>query len=160
MFTALSVAILLLASLFEVADLALSMFASLLLVLALSELGQSYAFMIYAGTVFLSLLLLPQKFTALLYAAFTGLYPLLKRYFDRRGRVLSWILKFLYLNAALTAALLAAKWIFAIPLYTPLLMAVFYGLANLTFVLFDFCLKRVTLLYLVRFREKMKRFFR
>lgn len=160
MFTALSVAVLLLASLFQVADLAVSLFASLLLVLALIELGQSFAFMIYAASGILALLLLPQKFTALLYLAFSGLYPLLKRFFDARGKVLSWVLKLLYLNTALTAAVLASKFIFAIPFYPPLLMVCFYLLANLTFILFDYCLKRLTFVYLVRYREKTKRFFK
>lgn len=160
LFSALGVVILLLASVLQVADLAVSMLASFLIMLALIELGQSYAVMIYLGTSFLSLAFLPNKFIAAIYLAFTGLYPLLKRLFDGRG-TLSVLLKALYFNGALTAALLLAKFVFTLgEEYRGWYLAIYYLIANLAFWLFDTVLKRMTYTYLVSWREKTKRFFK
>lgn len=160
LFSALGVAILSLASLFEIADLALSMFASAILLLAMIELGDKWGFMIYAATSLLALMLLPSKFIAAIYLVFTGLYPLIKRYFDRTGKLLSILLKLVYFNGALTAALLLARFVFGINDYAGWLLIAYYALANLSFWLFDILIKRLTLVYMLRFRSRMKRFFK
>lgn len=80
LFCALSVVILLLGSFLQVADIAVSMLASALLMLALIEMGQSFAVMIYLATSILTLLFLPSKFIAAVYLVFSGLYPILKRF--------------------------------------------------------------------------------
>ena len=160
LFCALSVAILSLASLFEIADLALSMFASAILLLAMIELSERFGWMIYAATSLLSLLLLPSKFIAAIYLVFTGLYPLIKRFFDKLGRVLSCLLKVLYFNGSLTAALLLARFVFGITDYAGWLLVAYYLVANVCFWLFDLLIKRLTVLYMVRFRHRLKRFFK
>ena len=161
MFSALGVVILLLASVMQVADIAVSMLASAIVMLALIELGQSFAVMIYLATSFLSLAFLPNKFIAAVYLAFSGLYPILKRFFDRRGRVLSIILKALYFNGALTGALLLAKFVFTLgEEYTGWYLAVYYVIANIAFWLFDICISRMTLAYMTLWREKFRRFFK
>jgi len=160
LFTALSVAILSLASLFEVADLTISMFASAILLLAMIELGDRYGFMIYAATSFLSLLLLPSKFIAAVYLVFTGLYPLIKRFFDKTPRLVLVLLKLVYFNAALTAALLLARFLFGVEDLAGWLLVFYYVIANLSFWLFDILIKRLTLTYMLRFRHRLKRFFK
>lgn len=160
LFTALGVVLLLLASVLEIADIAVSMFASAILVLSLIELGQSFSVMIYAATSLLSLLFLPNKFIAAVYLVFSGLYPLIKRFFDKRGKILAWILKFLYFNFALTAALLLARFLFSVVLYEAWMLALYFVIANTAFVLFDIVIGRMSTLYLVRYRHRLRRFFK
>ncbi len=160
LFTALGVAILSLASLTEIADLAISMFASALLMLALIELGEKWGFMIFGGTSLLALLLLPSKFIAAVYLVFTGLYPLIKRHFDRLPKVLSVLLKLVYFNTSLTLALLLAKFVFLIDTYADWLLVLYYLLSNLCFWLFDLLIRRLTAVYLIRWRITFRRFFK
>lgn len=160
LFAALGTATLALASLTEIADIAVSMLASAILMLALIELGEKWGFMIYAVTATLSLILLPTKFIAAVYLVFTGLYPLIKRGFDRFPTFLSWLFKLLYFNFSLTAALLLAKYLFAVETYADWMLVLYYATANLSFILFDILIKRLTLLYLVRYRERFRRLFK
>lgn len=160
LFSALGVAILALASLTEVADLAISMFASALLMLAIIELGEKWGYMIYAVTSLLSLIFLPNKFIAAVYLVFTGLYPLIKRHFDKCPKLLGIILKLLYFNGSLTVALLLARFVFAIDTYADWLLVVYYLTANLCFFMFDILIKRLTLVYMIRYRDRFKKFFK
>ena len=160
LFSAVSTALLALASLTEIADLAISMLASAVLVLAIIELSEKWGFMIYAVTSTLSLILLPSKFIAAVYLVFTGLYPLIKRRFDRFPTAIAWLFKALYFNASLTSALLIARFVFAIDTYAGWMLVLYFATANLTFVLFDFTIKRLTLVYLVRYRKRFSKFFK
>ena len=160
LFAALGTAVLALASLTEVADLAISMFAAALLMLAMIEISEKQAFMIYAATSLLSLMLLPNKFIAAVYLVFTGLYPLIKRHFDKLGRVLSILLKLIYFNGALTVALVLARFVFLVEGYSDWLLVGYYVLANLCFWLFDILIKRLTVVYMTRYRDKFKKFFK
>jgi len=130
----------------------------------LIEMGESFAVMIYLATSLLTLLFLPSKFIAAVYVAFSGLYPLLKRFFDARGRVLSILLKLLYFNGALTVALVGARFLFPLEVdsekFNTLFLAAYFAVANVAFWLFDILLKKATMLYLVKYRHRFRRFFK
>ena len=164
LFCALSVVVLLIGSFLQVADIALSMVASAILMLALIEMGQSFAVMIYFATSFLSFLFLPSKFIAAVYFAFSGLYPIIMRFFDTRGRVLAILLKIVYFNAALALALIGARFLFPLEVdrekYTFLFLLAYFVVANIAFWLFDILLKRATMLYMVKYRHRFRRFFK
>ena len=128
--------------------------------LAIIELSDKWGFMIYAVTSILSLMLLPSKFIAAVYLVFTGLYPLIKRHFDRCPKILAWLLKAVYFNLSLTSALLLAKFVFAIEVYGGVMLILYYATANLCFVLFDILINRLTLLYLYRYRSRFQKFFK
>lgn len=164
LFCALSVVVLLVGSFLQVADIAISMVASAILMLALIEMGQSFAVMIYLATSLLSLLFLPSKFIAAVYLAFSGLYPLIKRLFDSKGLVLSLLLKLVYFNGALALALLGAKFLFPLEVesekFNLLFLTAYFAIANAAFWLFDILLKKATLLYMVKYRHRFRRFFK
>ena len=164
LFCALSVVVLLIGSFLQVADIAVSMVASAILMLALVEMGQSFAVMIYFATSLLTLLFLPSKFIAAVYLAFSGLYPLIKRFLDSKGFVLSILLKLVYFNAALTVALVGAKFLFPLEVenekFNLLFLASYFAVANLAFWLFDTVLKKATMLYMVKYRHRFRRLFK
>ena len=164
LFCALSVVVLLVGSFSQVADIAISMAASAILMLGLIEMGQSFAVMIYFATSILSLLFLPSKFIAAVYIAFSGLYPLIKRFFDSKGLVLSILLKIVYFNSALALALVGAKTLFPLEVESEKFNFVFllsyFAIANAAFWLFDLVLKKATMLYLTQYRHRFRRFFK
>ena len=77
-FSALGVVLLYMGAIFEVLDLSAAAIASMLCVVIISEIGGIYPWLVYAVTSLLSLLLLPNKFGALIYACMAGYYPMLK----------------------------------------------------------------------------------
>ena len=164
LFCALSVVVLLVGSFLQVADIALSMVASAILMLALVEMGQSFAVMIYFATSFLSFLFLPSKFIAAVYFAFSGLYPIIKRFFDAKGRAVSILLKVVYFNAALALALVGARFLFPLEVnsekFNFLFLTAYFVVANIAFWLFDLVLKKATLLYMIKYRHRFRRFFK
>ena len=164
LFCALSVVILLLGSFLQVADIAVSMLASAILVLAMIEMGDSFAVMIYFCTSILTLLFLPSKFIAAVYFVFSGLYPLLKRFFDKYPLVLSILLKLVYFNGALALALVGAKFLFPLEVdsekFNALFIGAYFAVANVAFWLFDILLKKATMLYITQYRHRFRRFFR
>lgn len=157
MLSALGTAILAVASVFDVADITISMVASAIIVFSMIELGTRPSFMIYAATATLSLILLPRKYIALIYIAFCGLYPIIKFRIDSLPKPLAIFVKLLYFNVALTVAVIAARFVFDTAIYTEWLLVGYYLLANFAFILFDILIKKGTDVYFVKFRDKVRR---
>ena len=88
---ALSVLMLLLGSILTVLDLTMVCMASLLVMLAVIEIGGGYPYLIWLVTGVLAVLLLPDKFSALLYLLFGGIYPIFKAMFERLHYIVAWV---------------------------------------------------------------------
>ena len=154
-FSALGVIILYLGALIEVLDLSMAVVASLLVIIAVIELGGIYPWLIYAVTSVLSLLLLPNKFGAVVYFAFAGFYPILKERLERVPGLVCLVLKLVIFNLCMLAmygvacalSLVinaeAALWMIGVTL-------------NLLFVVYDIALTRLIGTYLRVWRKKLK----
>ena len=161
MLCALSVIIMLIGSIFLTLDLSAAAAAGLTVVFAMIELGRKYAFLVYAASSLLALLLLPNKAPAVVFALFAGIYPILKAYLHRiRIKVLSFMAKILVFNLFFSGIiflgreLLGVREVLGVP-EAGYMQAVFYALGNLTFVLYDIALDRLVLYY----GRKIKRIF-
>lgn len=155
--SALGVVILYLGAIVEVLDLSVAVIASFLCVLAVLEMGGVYPWLIYSVISILSLVLLPLKTAAVVFVVFAGYYPIVKAYYERLGAILSWIVKLVHFNLALTVLLLVSR--LFLPDFsemTPLLYVAVYVLGNLFFVLYDIALTRVISLYLRRLRDRLR----
>lgn len=154
---ALGTALLWIGSATDVLDLTFACAASLIVVFAVLELKGRAAFLIYAVTGMLSLILVPIKFTALEYIFFAGIYPLVKYRLERRFRktVILWTLKLVYLNAVFALLLLAAKYLLLVS-NIPVVIAGTWALANAAFVLFDVFLTRLISLYFNKLRARLR----
>lgn len=155
---ALGVVLLGVGALIEVLDLSMAALASLLTVFAVIELGGAYPYLVYGVTALLSLLLLPAKTPALIYALFAGYYPILKAVFEKHlPRGVSLLAKVLVFNAGLALAVFLAFRFFA-----PGADSVFgwkYLLLLIgtpVFLLYDFALTRLITFYLVRLRDRFR----
>ena len=155
---ALGVVLLTLGAFVEVLDLSMAAIASLTVVFAVIELRGKYPYLVYLTTATLSLLLLPSKTPALLYALFAGYYPMLKAVLEKRfSRPVSWLFKILVFNAALALIVLGSVkllWLGEL-VWQPWYVLVF-PLGTAVFCLYDVALTRLITVYLWRWRGRFR----
>lgn len=112
------------------------------IVFAVNEIiGKKWAVGVFFVTSLISFILLTDKETALNYTLFFGYYPLLKPIFEKLPKVLSWVVKLVTFNVAITAIGLIVTFIFKLPFldedlgkFTIPLFAVMF---NLVFIMYD-----------------------
>lgn len=160
---ALAVSLLFLSGVLPFAAIACPVLASLVLIPVYCECGRRWGWVWYLAVGLLSLLTVADREAALLFL-FLGYYPLLKKYFERlRGRFLQWVVKLLYVNAAIAAAY--ALMFYLLRLHTVVeelqstaaaVLLLTLLLANLSFVIYDLLIARLEVFYFVRLRPKLR----
>ena len=157
MLAAIGVVVLYLGSLIDVLDISMAVIASLFAVVAVIEYGGVAPWAVFAVTAIVSLIILPNKAPALMYAAFLGFYPIVKEKLEKiRSKIASWVLKEIIFNVCLVVMMAAAKH-FLIPLDNMFVFEIiFFGLANVTFVVYDIALTRLISTYLFSIRKKFR----
>lgn len=156
---ALCVVILFAGSLITVLDLSCAAFSSLIIVMAVIEIGGFYPWLVWLTVSVLGLLLLPDKFGSLVFCVFAGYYPILKQRFERLHPAISWILKITIFNVSLTVIIYVSKKLLGLPDAEIAFSIAVYATCNLVFGLYDIALTRLISLYFFKFRSKFK-FFR
>lgn len=156
MLSALGVVILYLGSVINVLDLTMVAIASLFVFFAVIELGTPFQYLIYAVTALLSMFLLPDKFAALTYLLFGGIYPVFKAMFERLHYVISWILKFSFSNTVLSVIVAVSVYIMHIEDSEVGFTVGLYVLGNVTFLLYDIATTQLITLYLVKLRQRFR----
>ena len=153
--TALTVGFLLLGSLLEMLDLSMAALGALVVMVGLIELDWKWALGIYAAASALSLLILPTA-AGVVFAGFLGYYPVLKTVLDRiRNKILQWAAKLACFGLFIGVTYLFLWWL-ADPSSEWLVLAKWLiPIAAVTFVVFDFCLSRLAVFYLVRIRKHL-----
>jgi len=144
-------------------DYALPAMAGMLTLLLVLELNTVWALGVYAAVAALSLLLLPVKGAALLYAMFFGYYPVLKVLLEGRlPKWLAWVCKLAAFNAAVIAAYWLATQVFNIDLddfgetFGRYAKAVMLAVGNAAFWMYDHMVLSVfESLYRRRWRKKL-----
>lgn len=152
---ALGFVILLLGSVISVLDLTAVALASFLVILAVIELRGAYPYLIWLVTGILALLLLPDKFAAVIYLTFGGIYPINKEMFERLHPAVSWILKISIFNTALSLAILIITVILRLPDTGLGFTLPLYLVCNLAFVCYDIAATSIITLYLVKLRSRL-----
>jgi hypothetical protein len=154
---ALNLVVMYFGTIIEVLDLSAAVVASLACIFAVIEMGGSWPWLIYAVTGVLSLVLLPfPKTVALIYVAFSGYYPILKARIEWMRRPISWLVKLVLFNVALTVLVALSTWIFHIPdgLFEANVFVYLFG--NVTFVVYDIALTGLITTYLRVWRKKFR----
>ncbi len=157
--SALSVVTLYLSSVFSVLDLTLAGITLFIMLFAILEIGGKYPLIMYAVVSVISLIILPQKFTAFVYAFFFGWYPSAKIFFERFKPFVSWILKILCFNASYALLLVACTHILGLnytgALQTNIYYIVMFILGNVAFIMIDIMLKLVIIVYRLKLRKQL-----
>ena len=150
---ALAVVLLTLGGIIPVAVYCCPMLAALLLVPLLELCSKKICFGWYAVVAILSLLLCPDKETALVFT-FLGWYPVVREQLNKLPKVLRIIVKLLIFNAAVIA--MYALMIFVFRLETAMaefqsmgvwLLVGLLALGNVVFIIFDLLLGRMTIYF-------------
>ena len=159
--SALGVVLLYLGSFIEVLDLSVALLASLAIVVLVIERGGAYPMMTYGVTALLSLLLLPNKVPAVVYACFMGFYPILKEKIEGlRLRLVRILIKLVTFNLSVLLMWLLARVIMG-EVTLGAHVAVVGGLLNGVFLFYDYALTVLITSYLRVWRKRLKlyRFF-
>lgn len=124
------------------------------------ESGAKTAILVYAVTSLLGLMIVPDREAILLFIMLLGYYPILRPHLQRLPKIISWFLKLLLLNTVVLVFYLLMKYVFAIPdmIDSVKFGAVFFLLlVNFTFLMYDFLITQVLVLYVKWFRPKILR---
>ncbi len=119
--------------------------------------GLKYAYTVYAVVALLSFLLVPDREAMLIYILFFGYYPILFATLSKiKNVILQYVVKLLILNIAAVLDYLIITFIFMIPTEAFQLMGVdilylALILANVVFIVYDFSLKNLITLYMIKF---------
>lgn len=163
---ALSVVLMLLGNIVPLATYCAPMLAAMLLIPLVEEFTPGTALLLYAAVAILSMLILPDKEPALIYALVLGYDPVLKRWLDARVRFrpVRILCKLTVFNLGLIVAYLLLLTLFGAPGLAEefaqagrgLLLAML-AMGNLAFVIFDRALEVITLVYRRRLRPTLKK---
>lgn len=155
--SALGVVLIYFGSLIEVLDMSAAVLASVGCIFAAIEFGGAYPWLIYAVTGVLSLILVPNPISALMYILFFGFYPIIKLRLDKKGRLARLILKELAFNLSLAVLLILWKFVFSAGAEeSPVLYVVFIILAEIAFPVYDLALSKLSLMYFAKIRPKIR----
>ena len=155
MMSALCFVVMYIAAVTEVLDLSGMVLCSMIIIVAVIEIGRYYPWLIWAVTGVLCMLLIPKKDVALEFVLFGGIYPMLKSYFEKLPTVLSWAVKILFFNAVFTGWFMLSKFIFMIDVDLTL-GVIAYLAANVFFVLSDIAFTMMISLYFSKIRKRLK----
>lgn len=154
LFCALGVVLMYIGAILEVLDISMACIASMICIITLTEIGGIYPWLVYAVTGAISLIILPQKFGALIYVCLAGYYPMLKLFLERiKSRLVSWLLKLIFFNIAMGIMMSLAFFVFMTPGLTKWYIISFFALGNITFVAYDIALSMLMRLYFIKFRR-------
>jgi len=152
--SALGVVALLLGTYLQVLDMTAVAIASFIIMMAVIELGGIYPWLIWIVTGVLAFFLVPDKFGAVLYIAFGGVYPIFKAMFERLHYVVTWVLKLSFFNTSLTLCILITRFVLRLPDASGFDFIV-YLLGNIVFVVYDLAATGLVTFYLVKLRKRL-----
>ena len=159
--TALSVVLMMLTTLIPVFMYVIPIVTGIIVLFVADVSNKKWGAGVYFSTAFLSILLITDKEAALTYALFFGYYPLIKDSIEKLPKALAWILKIVLFNIAAVGIGVISFYVFGISgdeydEFGKFTIPILLIMANVAFVLYDFCLTKNRFL-LIRFSEKFEK---
>lgn len=165
--TALSIVFMFMSSLIPFMTYIVPAFAGLLLIVTVQEVELKWSAYIYVAVSLLSLLVIADKESAVMYAFFFGYYPFVRALLDKKvkNKIVNKLLKFIIFNAGVVLGYLLIIYVFAIPIeemeefgkYTNLVLL---GLGNITFIFYDIVVKNLSLIYEKKWHKQIVKLFK
>ncbi len=159
--SALSVALLALGSIIWILEYTAPLLCGMILIIVVESCGKKTAFLVYAAVSVLSLILLPMKGSALLYATFFGYFPIIRENIDRlKLLILRILIKFVIFNVGVIGTELLLVYAFGIPFDNP------FGATGLIITLaasyvilftFDRLLYVFTVIYVKKYKKRVEK---
>ncbi len=164
---AVSVAIMFILSVIPFMTYATPAVAGALIIFITIELDRKWAFGVFAAVGLLSLMLVPDKEIAVLYAAFFGYYPIIKSILESRlrSKALEVVIKLLIFNISVIASYILMIKFMGITIDESEMLGKFViplllGLGNIVFIMYDFALTRLISAYLYKWQKYFKKIFK
>ncbi len=160
MMCALGVAFMSLGAVIETLDLTVGAMASLLVAFVYIEIGKPYHYLVWICTSLITALVFPGSALWVEYLLIFGIYPILKAYIERLPHWTWWLLKLVYINAVVAALAFGMEKLLGIPFFEEegeWMIAAFWLLLNVAFVMYDLFLRTLIRLYFAKYRERFSR---
>lgn len=125
-----------------------------------ASFGVGPGLLCWGGVSLLALLLLPDKFCALLFALLFGIYPVIKSFAERIKLLFGrYAVKLAFFNAVFTLLLLTMGKLMLVTLPTVLAeqLWLLYAAGNVIFLIYDFGLTKLICFYLARIDRAVRR---
>lgn len=167
--TALSLVIMFMTGLLPVMTYALPALSGMLITFVVIEISKSWAVYTYVAVSILSIIVVPDKEAAVIYALFLGYYPIIKSVIEKTAlkkygtksrknvKLLEWIIKLLIFNIAIIAAYAIIINVFFpvedMELFGKYTMIIMLVLGNAAFILYDIALTKLITLYMIKYRK-------
>ncbi|MBR2474689.1 MAG: hypothetical protein IKB51_06670 [Clostridia bacterium] len=154
---ALAFIILLIGCVLETVTFSVPAIASLVVIVAVVELGYTYAVLLYASVSVLAFLLLPVKDPLLYFAGFFGYYPILKSVVEKiKIKPLSYVSKGVIFSAAYALVAFIGIKFFAPEADLIKAVLIAYPIFTVVFYIFDFALTKLISYYCRSLRKRLK----
>lgn len=163
MMTALAVALMVLGAVIDTLDLTIVALASFTVVFVEIEIGRPYNFCTWLAASVLSFVFFPQSFVWAEFFLLFGIYPILKGYIERAPRPLWLPIKLVTGNLLFCALYAVIRFFLGITVFGYehwYLNVLLYLLANIIFFAYDKLISAVVRIYLIKYRPKLKKFFK
>ncbi len=158
--SALSVIFLAAGSIVWIFSYTMPLICGIIIVIALKTFDIKTALVIYAAVSVLSLFLLSDKESALIYVMFCGYYPVIKEKTVKLNKVLKIIIKLLVFNVGIIGAELICIYVFGIP-FDDFLgkwgAVIMLALGNIVFIIYDRLLEILTLIYEKKYKSRVEK---
>jgi hypothetical protein len=140
--------------------------AGALIVLIVIEIDKKWAFGVYAAVAILSMLLVADKEVAVMYTAFFGYYPIVKAVFEKHmPAVLAYIVKSVCFLAAISVSYFLMIKLIGLEIneledYGLAAVPMLLGIGLAAFLIYDFVLTKVVIIYNNKWKKYFHRYFR
>ncbi len=150
--------IIMIGSVLDIVDLAAASLCAIIIHIVYNESGGKTAFLIFAVSSSLSLILMPMRSCPVLFTGFFGYYPILRAFLYKHIKVkaLSYTLLILLYNAVMFILFTLFKSIFGItqePVYMYVLLLI---TSNVFFISFELLMGRIMILYTYKIKKIFK----
>lgn len=160
--TALSVVLLSLGSVIWIFSYLMPIISGLFMIIVNDLFGRKSALLTYICVSVLSLVLLTDRESALMYVAFFGYYPLVKGSYEKiKLKFVQILLKLLTFNFAIISVELICVYVFLIPFDSFLGKwgaIILLALGNLLFVVYEKLIVALTILYQTRLKNRITKY--
>ncbi len=164
--TALSVVLMFVSGFFYSLTYVAPLVLGFLMVMVCKTFGAKSALCVYFASAFLSLILVSQKESAIIYTLFFGYYPIIKQYLDKvKPKIISAALKLTIFNACIALTEIICVYILGIPffedgVFSVSMIAAFAALMNIVFIFYEIALKYFNIVYERKIEKQIKKLFK
>lgn len=161
-----SIVLMMLIAVFPFMEYALPAAAGALIIFMVIETDKKWAFGVYCSVAFLSIILVPNKEIAIMYLAFFGYYPIIKALIEEKtSAIVGLIIKTAIFVAAMVSSYAFMMKFMGVTIdeteeFGKYAIPVLLGMGTVAFVLYDFALSKIVMLYLMKWQKHFKRCFK